>query len=141
MKTQIKLSPAALSNMLNHLETEYPNEGCGFLFGSDSNVRNVILVQPVKNEKTENRKRRFEINPLDYMKAEKYALDNDISLLGIYHSHPDHPARPSEHDLKQAVPFFSYIIVSVEKEKAKKITSWRLNESEIFENEEVTNIY
>lgn len=141
MKTKVQLTETALNNMLDHLETEYPFEGCGFLFGDDSNIRNITIAMPVVNEKTENKRRRFEINPLDYIKAEKYALENAISLLGIYHSHPDHPAKPSEHDRKQAVQFFSYIIVSVEKGKGERITSWRLNEFETFENEEVINNY
>jgi proteasome lid subunit RPN8/RPN11 len=57
--------------------------------------------------------------------------------VGIYHSHPDHPAVPSEYDLKQAVPFFSYIILSVEKDEVKHITSWQLGKNQRFEEEDI----
>jgi proteasome lid subunit RPN8/RPN11 len=63
------------------------------------------------------------------MKAEQYALLYDTTLIGVYHSHPQHPAIPSEHDLKQALPFFSYIIVSVLDGKSDNLFSWRLNEA------------
>ena len=62
------------------------------------------------------------------MRAERFALANDLSLLGVYHSHPNHPAIPSIHDLKQAVPFFSYIIISVMDGKFNTLRSWQLNE-------------
>jgi len=63
-------------------------------------------------------------------------LEKEITLLGIYHSHPDHPAVPSKHDLKQAVPFFSYLILSTEQERVKKVTSWQLYHEQ-FEEEEI----
>jgi proteasome lid subunit RPN8/RPN11 len=72
------------------------------------------------------------------MRAEKYALENNTTLLGVYHSHPDHPARPSEHDLNQAVPYFSYIIVSVREGKVADLTSWQLNEASQFEEESIS---
>jgi proteasome lid subunit RPN8/RPN11 len=71
------------------------------------------------------------------MKAERYALENELELLGIYHSHPDHPAIPSEHDFRQAVPFFSYIIMSVRHGSNKRLTSWRLNDDNKFEQERI----
>ncbi|MTI30195.1 M67 family metallopeptidase, partial [Xanthovirga aplysinae] len=112
-----------------------PNECCGFLFGKDGSIRVIEEAIPVKNVKEGDQRRRFQIDALDYMKAEKYALQNGIQFLGIYHSHPDHPAEPSIHDLKQAVPFFSYIIASVYKRKLKEVTSWRLNEDHMFYKE------
>ncbi len=139
MSYQIQLTETAFNDMLKSLESSYPYEGCGFLFGTDPEIRKITVALPVKNTKTENQRRRFEISPLDYMKAERYALQNNMNLLGIFHSHPDHPAKPSEHDLKQAVPFFSYIIVSVENGKSVHVTSWRLNDSGVFENEIVKN--
>ena len=74
------------------------------------------------------------ISPLDYMKAEEYADNNNLILLGVYHSHPEHPAIPSEHDLKVAMPYFSYVIVSVKKKKAVDFRSWRLSNGR-FEEE------
>lgn len=139
MSNQIQLTETAFNDMLKSLENVYPFEGCGFLFGTDEDTREISFVLPVENKKTENKRRRFEISPLDYMKAERHALENNMNLLGIFHSHPDHPAKPSEHDLKQAVPFFSYIIVSVENGKSVHATSWRLNDSGAFEYEIVKN--
>lgn len=139
MSNQIQLTETAFNDMLKSLENAYPFEGCGFLFGTDEDTREISFVLPVENKKTENKRRRFEISPLDYMKAERHALENNMNLLGIFHSHPDHPAKPSEHDLKQAVPFFSYIIVSVENGKSVHATSWRLNDSGAFEYEIVKN--
>jgi len=95
----------------------------------------------VNNSKEGDHRRRFEVSALDYMWAERYADESGKSLLGVYHSHPDHPARPSEHDLKQAVPYFSYIILSVQKGKVADITSWQLNKvNKEFEEETINQI-
>ena len=136
-----KFSVDAINTIQQHLESVYPNEGCGFFFGKDGEIRSTTIATPVPNVKKGDQRRRFEINPLDYMKAERFALENDLDLLGIYHSHPDHPAIPSEHDLKQAVTFFSYLIASVKEGKVAKITSWRLTEAEVpsFEEETISN--
>ncbi len=116
----------------------FPNECCGFLYGKDGEIRSIDLAIPVINDKEGDQRRRFEISPLDYMKAEKYALENDLDLLGIYHSHPNHPAIASEHDLAKAMPFFSYVIISIRNGEAHEIQSWRLKDSErIFEEEKV----
>ena len=121
--------------MQDHATEIFPDECCGFLYGKDAAVRLVQEAVPVTNSQDGDKRRRFEISPLDYMRAERYALENDTTLLGVYHSHPNHPAKPSEHDLKQAVPFFSYIIVSVMHGKVADITSWQLNEAGQFEEE------
>ncbi len=139
MKLPVKISEKALEDMLNDLKKAYPNEGCGFLFGEESITRNITKIIRVENSKKENKRRRFEINPIDYMNAEKFALNNGLSLLGVYHSHPDHPAVPSEHDLRQAVPYFSYIIVSVKNGQPENITSWQLDGQGSFEEEEIIN--
>jgi proteasome lid subunit RPN8/RPN11 len=97
----------------------------------------VAIAKEVNNDKAENKERRFEISAVDYMKAERFADENNLTLLGVYHSHPDHPAVPSEHDLKQALPFFSYTIVSVRKNKTDNILSWRLSEKGKFSQEKI----
>ena len=117
--------------------SSYPHECCGFLYGKDENKRVVTKAEPVNNTREENRERRFEISALDYMKAEEYADNNGLTLLGVYHSHPDHPAVPSEHDLKRALPYFSYPIVSVKKGKVAVIRSWRLSDKGSFEEEKI----
>ncbi len=121
--------------MQNHAEEIYPNECCGFFFGEDGEERVVSHVQRVTNAKEGDQRRRFRIDPQDYRKAEAYADENGLDFLGIYHSHPDHPAEPSEHDRKAAMPFFSYIIISVQDGKAADIRSWRLNNERRFGEE------
>lgn len=123
--------------MQEHAVAVYPDECCGFLYGEDHEVRLIQEAIPVTNSQDGDQRRRFEISPVDYLRAERYALENNTGLLGVYHSHPDHPARPSEHDLKQAMPFFSYIIVSVQQGQVADLTSWQLNEAGQFEEEKI----
>jgi len=119
-------------------ECAYPLECVGFLFGTEaSNERHLRIARPVVNSMEGDQRRRFMIDPKDYLMAEKYSEANNIGLLGIYHSHPDHPARPSEHDLKQAVPYFSYIILSIKKGELVDTTSWQLNDHGHFEEEQI----
>jgi len=118
-------------------QKSYPYECCGFMYGREENGKRYITrAEPVNNTKEENRERRFEISPLDYIKAEEYADSNGLLLLGVYHSHPEHPAIPSEHDLKAAMPYFSYVIISVKKAKLVDFRSWRLSGGR-FEEEKV----
>jgi len=137
---QLTITTEAKKTIIKDAEQSYPYESCGFLFGSeDGERRNISIAKEVLNTKEENKERRFEISAVDYMKAERFADENKLTLLGVYHSHPDHPAVPSEHDLKQALPFFSYVIVSVKKSKTDNILSWRLNEKGKFTEEKVQN--
>jgi proteasome lid subunit RPN8/RPN11 len=126
MKTKIKLSDSVVKEIIIDAESNYPNEGCGFLYGSDTSIRTIAHFEPVRNTIEGDQRRSFEISPKDYMKAEQIALEKGMDLLGIYHSHPDYPAIASTYDLNKALPFFSYIIVSVLKGKADHIYSWRL---------------
>jgi proteasome lid subunit RPN8/RPN11 len=110
-------------------EKAYPNECCGVLLGMilDDNGRRVENILPIDNKREEAEQyHRFEIQPEDYMRAEKTARSQGRDVLGFYHSHPDHPARPSGFDQDHALPFYSYIIVAVEKGKAADLTSWEL---------------
>jgi proteasome lid subunit RPN8/RPN11 len=136
---QLDISEEALKVMKAHAEEAYPNECCGFFYGVEDGKRMIEEARRVTNSKEGDQRRRFEVSPRDYMQAERYAEENGKTLLGVYHSHPDHPARPSEHDLKQAVPYFSYIILSVQKGKVADITSWQLDESKAFAEEEIVN--
>src|SRR5690349_20753444 len=100
--------------MITAATATYPDECCGFFFGSETGeLRLVEDACAVVNSKEGDKRRRFVISPKDYMDAEKYPLENNLAFLGIYHSHPEHPAIPSEHDRKAAQPYFSYIILSV----------------------------
>ncbi|MEL7533535.1 MAG: M67 family metallopeptidase [Bacteroidota bacterium] len=131
----LNISAEALSTMVSDAEARFPNECCGFFYGKDDEQRKITLAKAVINSKEGDQRRRFEISALDYMKAERFAMENDLSLLGIYHSHPNHPAIPSEHDRKQAVPTFSYIILSIQEGEFDHLRSWQLNPEEQFEEE------
>jgi proteasome lid subunit RPN8/RPN11 len=119
-------------------EKAYPDECCGVLLGRvfDDTKRLVENIIPISNAREQAEQyHRFQIEAEDLMYAEKEAMAQNRDVLGFYHSHPDHPARPSEYDLNQALPYYSYIIVTVEKRKAGELTSWRLSDDqkEFFE--------
>ncbi len=136
--SEIIMSVESLEAMHQHLEQVFPNEGCGFLYGKENGSRYIQKAIPVENAKAGDQSRRFEISALDYIKAEQYAIENDIQLLGIYHSHPNHPAIASSHDLAVAMPYFSYVIVSVRDGLADDVKSWKLKEDKrVFQEEKV----
>ncbi len=116
----------------------FPDECCGFILGKENGEERVIEeIIVVQNSKEGDKRRRFEISPLDYLKAEQHAEAKNLILLGVYHSHPNHPSIPSEHDRVVAQPFFSYIILSVSENELVSIQSWVLNEEFQFEEEKV----
>ena len=135
----IIIDNSARAEILKDAVAAFPDECCGFLFGTeDSNgFRAITQIQVVNNAKEGDKRRRFAIAPLDYLKAEQYAEENDLQLLGVYHSHPNHPAIPSEHDRVAAQPWFSYVIVSVLEGRPDALRSWRLNDEDQFEEENV----
>ena len=129
----LQINKEALAHIHQHALADYPNECCGFLYCNEGKNRIIKLAKKVVNVKEGDKKRRFEIAPLDYLAAENYAIEQGLLLLGIYHSHPNHPAHPSEHDRVQAVDYFSYIITSVSAKKINNTTSWRLNNDKQFD--------
>ena len=136
----IILEPQARKLMTADAVNTFPDECCGFLFGIEKRDERVITdILIVNNVKEGDKKRRFKISAKDYMKAEQYAENNNLQLLGVYHSHPNHPAIPSEHDRIAAQPWFSYIIISVLEKKPGLIRSWRLNDNFQFEEEKLTD--
>jgi proteasome lid subunit RPN8/RPN11 len=125
--------------MVAHSKEIFPNECCGFMYGFETeNERLITLAKPVVNAKEGDQRRRFEISPMDYMKAEVFAIQKNISLLGVYHSHPQHDAIASETDLLSAQPYFSYVIYSIIDGEIAAVKSWQLNEeANAFEEETV----
>ena len=116
----------------------FPEECCGFFFGSENkDERLVTKILVVNNSKEGDKTRRFEISPRNYLDAELMAEKTGLQLLGVYHSHPNHPAIPSETDRMAAQPYFSYIILSIVNDDFQDIRSWRLNDSFQFEEEEI----
>jgi proteasome lid subunit RPN8/RPN11 len=82
----------------------------------------------LQNRRDDSPRNRFEVTPEDVRLAEKAASEKRLDLIGWYHSHPDAPARPSEFDREHAWPWYSYIIVSVQKGEPKDMNSWRLQD-------------
>jgi proteasome lid subunit RPN8/RPN11 len=108
-----------------HGEETYPHECCGALIGSGNRVTATVALP---NTTEEGPRRRFMVRPSDYRLAEQKATELGGELLGFYHSHPDHPARPSQYDLDHAWPTFAYIIVAVATGKSAAMTVWYLKE-------------
>jgi proteasome lid subunit RPN8/RPN11 len=137
----IEINPSVQEKINAHAEATFPYECCGFLYGSDGENGQRVITDYIEspNSHQENQRRRFQIVPSDYLKAERYADENNLSLLGIYHSHPDHPAIPSEHDRIQAMPFFSYVIISVMSGKTADVRSYVLNPEFQFDEENFIN--
>jgi len=125
----LEINPILLAKIHAHGEAAYPEEGAGFLLGNDGEVRKVLDLWPIQNAReADARHNRYLINPTDYLEGEAAAERLGLTLLGVFHSHPDHPNQPSEYDREWAQPFFSYLITSIEKGKAVASRSWRLVE-------------
>lgn len=120
-----------------HGAESYPNECCGALIGRGGVVTETLALA---NMTDEGPRTRFRVTPKDYREAERRASEVGAELLGFYHSHPDHPARPSQYDLDHAWPFFSYVIVSVREGVSEVMTSWRLREDRsAFDQEDLNS--
>jgi proteasome lid subunit RPN8/RPN11 len=125
----LRLGAGAKGSLEAHLCRAYPEEGCGVLLGRDQNGGRVVerLVM-LANQGAESRHNRYLIAPEQFLAAEREARAAGLDVVGFFHSHPDHPARPSAFDLEHAWPYYSYVIVSVEQGRATDVRSWRLDE-------------
>jgi proteasome lid subunit RPN8/RPN11 len=123
----LKIGAGDVDRIHEHATEAYPEECAGALVGIDSGgVRVVVDVWRAENTHEEERSRRFLIEPLAVKKFEEQAEEKDMGLLGFYHSHPDHPAEPSEYDREHAWPGYSYVIASVSGENVEDMRSWTL---------------
>ena len=125
------ISNETLDQIDSESEAAYPNECCGFLLGTlgEDGTRRVSALLPLDNAReVEEQFHRFLITPRDVLEAEEAAQAGGLDVLGVYHSHPDHPARPSEFDREHALPWWTYIITSVQQGRAGESNAWRLNE-------------
>jgi proteasome lid subunit RPN8/RPN11 len=154
-----------LQSICHHAESTYPDECCGLLVGratpeqpSGSGAaidKMVVEIQPMPNawdvaiaeemagvseipaQQGLTKSRRYWIDPKDMLKAQRYARDRQLTILGIYHSHPDHPAVPSECDRALAWSSYSYLIVSVPQGHVQDLLSWTLDEQHQFQAEPI----
>ena len=132
----IKITTDILDEINQHVEAAYPEEGAGFLVGVEGEVKKIISLGNARED--EARHNRFLITPKDYLKAELTADSLGLSLIGVFHSHPDCLNEPSEYDREWAQPFFSYIITRVDNGKSVSHRSWRLVEDRSkYEEEEI----
>lgn len=156
------LTPAQQQEIRHHAEQTYDEECCGILSGEhhwqgDQLHKYVRQIIPVTNQwqaaiATElnelaapdpaslTRSQRYWIDPQDLLMAQRRARDLGLVIIGIYHSHPDHPAVPSECDRACAWPGYSYVIVSVVQGTAQELRSWSLDDQHQFQPEGVAEV-
>ena len=115
-------------------EASYPHEGCGLLLGQPSPEGLVVReVTRARNLNVERAHDRYELDPSDLLAAEERAETIGASVIGVWHTHPDHPAVPSETDRAAAWEGWSYVIVSVRLGRVDAIRSWRLSDATFHE--------
>ena len=126
----VKISPTLQKQIFEQMEATFPNEGGGFLFGSkdgdDTVIEDVIQIENVFE--TEEQYHRYAMTPLNWANMEDEAEERWLLLVGYYHSHPNHPAIPSEFDRVHALPNFVYIITSVMEGTSADQRAWLLSE-------------
>jgi proteasome lid subunit RPN8/RPN11 len=133
-ETTLWLSAHLAEKIGLHGAETYPNECCGALLGRDSEigsqdaVREVLDLFPLINRRDDSPRNRFSVTAEDVLDVDKAAQEQGLEVIGWYHSHPDHPAQPSQYDRDHAWPWYSYIIVSVQNGAPQEMTSWRLND-------------
>lgn len=118
-----------LESIRQHGADAYPEEGCGFLLGTvtDDGENRVVVARRAANRQSEDRTHQYQLTADDYREADEAARKQGLDVVGIYHSHPDHPAQPSETDLDEATfPGYTYVIVSVHDGSPKELTAWSL---------------
>jgi len=141
---QLKISSELADQIRAHGVETYPHECCGALLGRDTEVadrsvyREIHALHPLVNRRDDSPRNRFSVTSQDVLDAEKAARNQNLEVVGWYHSHPDHPARPSQYYRDHAWPWYSYIIVSVANRVPEDLTSWRLTDDRSdFEGEEI----
>ena len=151
----LQLLPKHLQTIYTHAETTYPEECCGIILGNlTSEGKTVVEVMPTENAWNAetaaelpgddtldySKRQRYAIAPQVMLQAQKEARDRKLNIIGIYHSHTDHPGIPSEYDRQLAWQEYSYIIVSVQNGKASDMKSWTLDDSHQFQQEAIEKL-
>lgn len=138
----LEITAGVLEEIHAHGESAYPEEGAGFMIGSlqDGTRRITHLLKLENTREAEARHNRYLLGPQDYLLSEQEADRLGLLVLGVFHSHPDHPNQPSEYDREWAMPWFSYIITSIQNGRAAGSRSWRLTEDRTRFEEEVISV-
>ena len=137
----LQLSGRVIETIRRHATSAYPHECCGALIGAtvDDALVEIVDAKELDNVTDEGPRRRFRVSPADYRQSEARARELGAELVGFYHSHPDHPAEPSQYDLDHAWPNFRYVIVAVAAGQPGDLRSWRLRpDRSAFEEETVS---
>ena len=139
---QLKISKTLLGKIHTHGKESYPEEGAGFLLGrADATSRLVTEILTLTNSRENTaRHNRYLLTPQDMMRGEDEAERLGLDVIGVFHSHPDHPNLPSEFDREWAMPWFSYIITSVHSGAAVESRSWRLTDDRARFEEEILQV-
>jgi len=126
----LTITTEILGQIHTHGEASYPEEGAGLLLGEvNGEGRKVTAILKFTNAREDTaRHNRYLITPQDMLHGEQEAVRLGLDVLGVFHSHPDHPNRPSEFDREWALPWFSYLITSVQSGQAVESRCWRLAE-------------
>ncbi len=137
----LKIGRGDVDHIHEHAKEAYPEECAGALVGMDvGEMKIVVDVWPAQNTHEYERSRRFLIEPLQIKEFEERARERDMDLLGFYHSHPDHPAEPSEYDREHAWPYYSYVIASVGEDGVGGLRSWVLKDDRSgYEEEQIVS--
>jgi proteasome lid subunit RPN8/RPN11 len=127
----ITIPASILRQIYDHTEASYPNECCGLLVGTTDrdNHHTVHAFRRCKNINQERARDRYLMDPLDQLRVQREFDGSLWEIVGIYHSHPDHPSRPSKTDTEAAFAGYSYVIISVRNGTAESAQSWVLDES------------
>ena len=137
----IHIEQKIVDQIEKHAERDYPHECGGMLIGhfAADGRRTVVETFPLENAREEeDRHNRVLILPKDVLRAERYAREKGLDVIGYYHSHPDDVAVPSQYDLDHALPVWSYVIVSVIEGKAVDVRSWVMeNDRSKFNREQI----
>ena len=133
----LEIDDSLLESIRAHGRSQYPNECCGLILGGiEDDHKRALHLSPQENTRADSPQNRYLIAPAAMLAAEKDARSRGLDIVGVYHSHPDHPARPSEFDREHAVPWYSYIIVGVTAGSDAELTCWTLRDDRsAFEEE------
>ncbi len=129
MSRTVEIPQSVAGAIASHAERAYPREGCGILLGRISrDARLVVEARPARNALEQATRDRYLIEPEEVLGAEREARSAGLAVLGFYHSHPDHPASPSEFDRQHAWPWYVYLIVPVAGGRAGQARAWLLRD-------------
>ncbi|HXS96976.1 MAG TPA: M67 family metallopeptidase [Candidatus Limnocylindrales bacterium] len=124
----IRIEPAPWADMVAHARETYPNECCGAMLGTiDGDEKRVETSMRLKNAFEGEQAARYELRPEDLMAADREARARKLDLIGIYHSHPDCGAYFSQTDLKNSCPWYSFVVLSIQKGEFDHANSWLPN--------------